>query len=442
MGHEFFSPAKLDELAMRGDTELDPMVSEFLHSAAAGTAGKLLEALQNHQRLDQTRLHALAQQGLINQPIEQFFIDRQSLPELPWIDAAKLQQGGEFFRSRGVLSFMVLAFASLPACYCWRPEAQQLASSGQLDDPDKIPNRLPETAQFVLDVIAENALASGGSGIAAAAKVRLIHAVIRQQMQSEASATASQNTRFSGILANSLTPPLSQELMTYTLLTFHHVVVSGLIRLGFTLEKDYIDTYLQRWNAVGLMLGIDREVVENLQHYADTEKLYAISMHRYRGQTADGAALLHTLINYTKHNIIRRILFGLHNPFCFLPKIMTEKLSGREISAALGLKLNVFERLFGTILWWLVRLVTLLRNKGWFNGVTEFLIHWATAHVWDLRKDSSQQKSVVNGNHKCHVIVSGTALHDWRCARALAHTPGESMRQRIRPAKKAVKGHA
>jgi hypothetical protein len=434
MGAEVFTPPYLDYLATVGDPELDPIVANFLgESPHNHRAAALFAHLRHGKQLHTDRLDYLLREGCIDEPIHEFFRARQTLPNAAWIDPAIFRTGGHFFRSRGVLSFMVLAFASLPSCYCWMPEAEQLGSTGRLNDPREIPKRLPETAQFVLDVITEGAFEQSGNGIAACNKIRLIHSVIRHQMNLEDPRDETGTMPFTGQWATSRTQPLSQELMAYTLLTFHHVVVAGLLRMGMLLDDDFIETYLHRWNAVGLMLGIDPKIVENLQGFYDTSTLHEIAMQRYRGVTDDGEALLDTLVDYVRHNIISRITLGAWNPICLTPKVLIEKLAGRPTSQVLKLKIRWYERIVGTIAWWILRVIGFLQSKGWFSWLTELIIHWASAHVWDLRKDAGQL-SIVGDPPPRHVCLSGTALDKWRFAKpidsaAVATAPSNDLRQ-------------
>ncbi len=410
MGSEIFTTARLDQLATRGDGELDPIVADFLNETPNNhRAAALFAHLRHGKQLHRDRLDYLLREGYINQSIHDFFSQRQSLPDAAWIQPAVFKTGGKFFRSRGVLSFMVLAFASLPACYCWLPEAEQLGKTGRLDDPAEIPKRLPETAQFVLDVVAEGAFEHNGNGIAACNKIRLIHSVIRHQMNQKDLCDETGTMPFAGAWADSETQPLSQELMAYTLLTFHHVVVAGLQRMGVLMDDDYIETYLHRWNVVGLMLGMDLEIVENLQTFNDTSALYDISMQRYLGPSEDGTALLNTLLTYIRNNIISRITLHSWNPMCLIPKVLTEKLAGEDISRVLKQNIRWYERLVGTLAWWGIRVIGFLKNKGWFDWLTELIIQWATAHVWDLRKDAGQL-TIGGEAPQRHVCVTGTTL--------------------------------
>ena len=58
--------------------------------------------------------------------------------------------------------------------------------------------------------------------------------------------------------------PISQEFMTGTLLTFSHVVLDGLRKLGVRASPREQQAYLHRWNALGWFMGIDERILAQL----------------------------------------------------------------------------------------------------------------------------------------------------------------------------------
>ncbi len=396
-----FTAAELDELNACGDAELDPLVTAMAdHLGGVNAAARLFKHALLEERLSVEMLDVLLRENLITQPIVDFFRARQTLPALAWLNREQIHAGGEFFRRRGLVTFIGLAFASLPACYCWNIEAMVLDTTGRLAQRHNIPRRIPETAQFVLDIGTAEAFIPGGIGIQAAHKIRLLHALIRYLLLGDPNAAASKDSNtHSGPIPRwqpqKVGAPISQEFLAATLLTFHYVVLHSMERLCMKLSEAEKRDYLQRWNVAGWLLGIEPRTLEKLQSMDEAVQLYQLVMTRRRATTANGRALSATLLRYMRDNLIEQVLGGILNPLTLVPRVLTRYLSGKETSAALELRLTLLDRLFYIPIVLGTRFIGWLDNFPLFQSITRCMTRYAASHLWRLVHASKRPAAVV-----------------------------------------------
>jgi hypothetical protein len=328
-----------------------------------------------------------------------FFKCHDSVPEKPWINPPLIHAGGDFYRDRGVLGFLTLACASLPACYCWSDEAYLLGCTGRLERQDEVPRRLPETAKFVLDVATKESFAPEGIAIHASHKVRLMHSILRflvitkQTAIAEGHEDAAARMRLSKetdtVFGHNWTaergPPISQELLIGTLLTFHYVVLDGFDRMDVHVTDEEKEAYLHRWNVVGYFLGIDERVLACLNTMEDAKTMFDLIMERNRNASGDGPVLEKALLGYMQNNIIDRVMGGGANPLIVIPRILTRQLSGKETSQAISLKLGFFGSILKYPVWWGTRIVGHLSNSPKARKLTNMLMNYVAKTVWNWR---------------------------------------------------------
>jgi hypothetical protein len=387
----------------------DPVLDDLVHEAAKQLDGiKTIIALFNRTinspRLTCKELERMQAENLITAEIVDFFRHHDSVPARPWIEPALLHAGGEFYRDRGVLGFLTLACASLLACYCWSDEAYLLGCTGRLERKDEVPRRLPETAKFVLDVATKKAFSPEGIAIHASHKVRLMHSILRFLIISKQAAIAeghdsisereqlSRETEvvFGHNWTNERGAPISQELMIGTLLTFHYVVLRGFDDMGVQVSDEEKEAYLQRWNVVGYLLGIDERVLASLNTMEDAKTMFDLIMERNRNSSGDGPILESALLDYMQTNIIDRVMGGAANPLIVIPRILTRQLSGKETSRAISLKLGFIGTILKYPVWWGTKLVGHLSNLPWARKQTNKLMGYITKTVWNWRISSDE----------------------------------------------------
>jgi hypothetical protein len=398
--HAVFNDALLDTLRNTGDTTLDGLLLELCERKDGDwSLGRLFMAVHDLPRLSTTELDSLRAKGMITSEIVDFFADNYAIPDLDWIDHELVRVGGRFYRDRGIVGFMVLAFASLPACYCWSTEAEVLAYTGKLAERTDVPRRLPETAQFVLDVSEEGALRPHGLGIHSAHKIRLLHGIIRHLVREKDAQRAAIDTgvrdKRRGVLGAAEDyiwdhpgeVPVSQELLASTLLTFHYIVLDGMRKLGVNMSEREIRGYLQRWNVVGYFLGIDERILSNLASEQDARLLLELIMQRKRRKTDAGIALEASLLAYMRSNILERTWLGRLHPVIHVPPVLTSFLSGADTCKALGLELNALEKSLSPGILAFSMIVGMANNYRLPRFVTGRLLATVTHKIWGWRHD-------------------------------------------------------
>ncbi|MEM7101290.1 MAG: oxygenase MpaB family protein [Pseudomonadota bacterium] len=407
---------QLDHMTHVADPPLDDLIERWAADEnGVETVAALFKEIHTSERLSHQIIDQLLTNKLINTDIAEFFLTRSVLPDLPWIQKEEIVTGGEFFRERGLMAFVGLAFASLPACYCWDTEARVLTTTGRLSQPGRIPRRIPETAQFVLDIGTKDAFEPDGVGIQAAHKIRLMHSCIRYLLINDpAAVSVNPNKRYLKPWdVERFGPPISQAYLAATLLTFHQVILHSLKKLSLRVSPAQQAAYIHRWNVTGWFLGIEESTLGQLTTMQDTQALHALVMHRWRHKTVSAQDLSATLIEYVRTNVIEGALGGLWNPLVVVPPVLTRYLSGKDTSKALNLKLNVFQKLAYFPVVFFTRVVGFLDNFRLFRRMTVALTRYATRHLWGFVKEKQKQSPDPDGRAR-GVIVPAEFESEWR----------------------------
>jgi hypothetical protein len=160
-----------------------------------------------------------------------------------WSDKKLMQQGAVFFARHSAAVLNLLGLLSLPYCYAAANGAMVLHLSERMrSDAEK---RLYETAEFVWQVMDPDAFSADGSGFAAIAKVRLMHAAVRYY------------TLKSDQWNESFGFPINQEDMAGTNLSFSLIVIRGLRKFGYAISYQEQTAYIHLWNVIGCLIGLD-----------------------------------------------------------------------------------------------------------------------------------------------------------------------------------------
>ena len=91
--------------------------------------------------------------------VTEFMNSTSALPI--WADEAKIAMAEALFLEQGPLFLLTLTCASLPECYINGNEAQVLGVTNRLRGKERSPERVYETAQLIVDVLAPGAFTSG-----------------------------------------------------------------------------------------------------------------------------------------------------------------------------------------------------------------------------------------------------------------------------------------
>ena len=418
-----FSDELLDRLRQQGDPPADAAVAAVLASYSPRQA---LDVLQGLVRIPPgpARRDLYERLGLgadLRESLEAFFRSGTSLPS--WADPALVRRGREVYQQQVFFTFVTLACASLPACYCWSPEATILGITGRLERD--VPRRLPETAQMVVDVMADAALsldaASAGPGLRAIVKVRLMHAAIRElvmrraRMAAEATAAPADpaSTRDETFFARFAAAeglddqrpapwdtgrdgvPINQEQLAATLLTFSYVTLEAIRRFGVRVSPEEERAFMHRWNVIGHLLGIDEAITTRLADTADGKALFEKVMARNRRPTVDGPELEHALLSYLESNIARRAPIFSRLGGKRVARILTRELSGDETSDVLGVELATGDRLYRIPLRVVLAFFGRLKNVRGLKLLSELVFRWLSNRMWGWRGEAPASHGAV-----------------------------------------------
>jgi hypothetical protein len=171
---------------------------------------------------------------------------------------------------------------------------------------------------MVVDCMSPGGLTTpGGRGRLTIQKVRLMHATIRRLAPAAPSWTPGYGL------------PVNQEDLAGTLMSFSHIVLDGLERVGIELTDQDRQGYLHCWNVIGHLLGVHDDLLP--ANAAQAEALAdAIAAHQF-GPTQDGKDLTKALIDMLAH-----ILPG--DLFYKMPAIMLRFFLGKEWAGWLGIE--------------------------------------------------------------------------------------------------------
>lgn len=259
---------ELDAARQIGDPIVDPVVLQYLDVHGREALGAATGAL--------FRMNGLPEDHPL---VRSYFA---TVGELELGDPEIVARGQRLFALFGPEIFLVLGSCSLPLAFACGHGVQVIYRARRLkDDPVR---RLYDTAQMVINVMQVGELARGRVGWRTAHKVRLIHALIRLQVQQDPAAPWSP----------SWGTPINQEDLAGTLLSFSVAVLHGLRSIGARISAEDADGYVHAWSAVGRLLGVDEALL------AATEQDALILATRIGGRqiraTPEGALLAEQLM--------------------------------------------------------------------------------------------------------------------------------------------------
>ena len=218
----------------------DPLADAVIAHFFPHEKARLNEALSGFSDNEQF-INGKSEQSL------QFLIDEIKVHYLH-LDQRRLTEGRKLFDKYASDCMLLLGFLSLPYCYAAANGAEVLVRSERIvNEPEK---RLSETAQFVFDVMAKDAFEPHGQGLSTILKIRLMHAAVRWYIEQ----SDNWNKKLLGV-------PVNQEDMAGTNLSFSLMVIRGLRRLGRLVHSQEAFAYIDYWNQVGKMMGLQQELL-------------------------------------------------------------------------------------------------------------------------------------------------------------------------------------
>ncbi len=263
--------ATLDALRQEGDPLADAVIAEVYTAGEVPAVNAVLRHLFDNEQPIPTELP----------PCVQAYLRATAAPPA-WVDPARVQAAGRFFKNHGLHISLVLSTAGLIQCYAAQRAVKVLDSTHQMDHPQR---RVAESAQFCLHLMDPRAFTHGGKLIPTVQKVRLMHAAVRRLLL--------HNPHKPWPTAE-LGVPICQEDLFGAFLLFSLEVIYGLKRLGIPVTDEEAADYYYVWRVVGVMLGIRPDLLPF--EVADADDLYARFRNRHLGPSPEGIRLTHQLL--------------------------------------------------------------------------------------------------------------------------------------------------
>lgn len=279
----------LEECRSMSDPLADDAVKDIITSGDERKVNQLMGQLFANNSFSEGMFDHLGAD--IAKTIDTYLTSTSALPS--WADPNLIKTGEQVFAKYGPEVFMLLNVSSLPLCYTCAKGAKVLFETGRLlthnGDIDPLARRLMETAQMVVNVLAEGGLSPSGSGVVTLQKVRLIHASIRFFLKQK------------GWDSEEYGEPINQEDLAGTLMSFGPVILSGLAKLGVQLSKEEQNAYMHCWKVVGYLMGVnDKLLVDTFSEGFDLAT--AILAHQ-AAPSEEGKALTASCIDFVNYLI-------------------------------------------------------------------------------------------------------------------------------------------
>ena len=248
------TPSVLDDYRLQTDPLADDLIAAIEQAGSVSAVNQVMMTMFRNDSFHAGQFEHLGQE--ISEHLSKYIEASGKLPE--WANPNRIKAGEEVFAEHGPAIFMLLNLASLPLCYSCAKGAQVLFETGRLlahgNNTDPLARRLMETAQMVVNCMAEGGLSPNGKGIATLQKVRLIHASIRFYLKKgEYHGEKWDVSKFG--------EPINQEDWAGTLMSFGPVIISGLTQITTRLDEDQIAHYMHCWKVVGHLMGIRPELL-------------------------------------------------------------------------------------------------------------------------------------------------------------------------------------
>jgi hypothetical protein len=199
--------------------------------------------------------------------------------------------------------------------------------------------RVAETAQFLLGVMAPDALQPNGPGIQLIQKIRLIHASVRFFLQARGDWAV-----------DDLGVPINQEDMAITVCSFGVSPLAGLERIGIVLSPEEREAYVHCWSAIGQVMGVQDALLP--QHVQEAQQLEQAILARQEKPSTAGQTLTSALLQFGQSVMPREELK-------VTPQGLLQFFSGPDRAQLLGVMPN-----YGCISWLIPEVLAALFRSG------------------------------------------------------------------------------
>ena len=161
-----------------------------------------------------------------------------------WLDPELMRHGASFLHSTGLHGMMVLRDAGLMAGYQASAINQTLVMTGALQRG--VQRRIAETTSWWVDCTAHGGLDRQGPGFQATLKVRVMHALVRQNLRQRPTWDAA----YLGL-------PINQLDMQATYLGFSVVHLLALRATGVPVSSRDSQAVMHLWRYIGWLMGVN-----------------------------------------------------------------------------------------------------------------------------------------------------------------------------------------
>lgn len=266
------SKAELSKYRALGDNEADEIIEQIVKQYGISSLRQLMPFFSDYQNL------SFQNQSPI---LQSFLVLNSSLPA--FYNKKKLIRATDFYRENQQNIGLILGLYSLPYCYLGADGAKVLYMSERIKNDTY--KRLTETGNFLKAVMNYDNWQSERI-FSICLKVRLLHATIRYFT------LHSQQWDFAW------GHPINQEDMLGTNLAFSLVVLRGMEKLGYSVDKSYEDAYINTWNVIGFLLGVQKEIMPD--SYLEAVKIDKQIAERQFRESLEGQQLTASLMNVVR----------------------------------------------------------------------------------------------------------------------------------------------
>lgn len=223
----------IGEALLQGDPTADAAV-EWMIDNGMGRSRALFE------RAAREGLAALPEP--VPEPLRQFFTQVEATPA--WVDRDRLANGARLCGISGLTGMRVLRDFGLMAGYQASAINRTLVLTGALSKGAQ--KRVAETTKWWLDCTRPGGIAPGAPGYVSTLQVRIIHALVRRQVQRKPEWDSARH----GL-------PVNQSDMHATYLAFSAIFLMGQRLLGVPVTAREAADVMHLWRYIGWLMGVD-----------------------------------------------------------------------------------------------------------------------------------------------------------------------------------------
>ena len=177
--------------------------------------------------------------------LREFFREVERVP--PWVDMDLINEGAAAYRRLGTNAADVMLQLSLIGGYRFGGPTDLLVETGGLTGRTTV-RRLAETQKWAVSVSQPDAMRRDGEGFKLTVHVRLMHALVNQQFET--------NGRWD---IDQWGLPINQTDQAATLGLFNGALLLGVRLLGVRVSKSESRAIMHMWKYVGWLMGVDED---------------------------------------------------------------------------------------------------------------------------------------------------------------------------------------